>query len=112
MRRPVALRALACALLATVFCLPRAYAALVIGTGAHAVLGHDLTDPEDDGIATPASTGTNFTATFSASEEAALGGGEASFNVFDNHIAPGDDKWCGATPAVGSPAWVRADFAA
>ena len=35
-----------------------------------------------------------FDAEFFASNEAAFGGGEFAFNVFDNNLGGGSDKWC------------------
>ena len=63
----------------------------VLGTGTSSLLGGDLTDPEDDG-APDADEGYN--AIFTANEEPGFGGGEFSFNVFDNRLGPGNDKWC------------------
>ncbi|RKU06917.1 PEP-CTERM sorting domain-containing protein [Candidatus Poribacteria bacterium] len=63
----------------------------VLGTGTAALLGGDLTDPEDDG-APDADEGYN--AIFSANEEPGFGGGEFSFNVFDNILGGGNAKWC------------------
>ena len=63
----------------------------VLGTGTAALLGGDLTDPEDDG-APDADEGYN--AIFSANEEPGFGGGEFAFNVFDNILGGGNAKWC------------------
>ena len=63
----------------------------VLGTGTAALLGGDLTDPENDG-APDADEGYN--AIFSANEEPGFGGGEFSFNVFDNLLGGGNAKWC------------------
>ena len=63
----------------------------VLGTGTGALLGGDLTDPEDDG-APDADEGYN--AIFTANEEPGFGGGEFSFNVFDNILGGGNAKWC------------------
>ncbi|MDE0636314.1 MAG: hypothetical protein OXI43_10755 [Candidatus Poribacteria bacterium] len=63
----------------------------VLGTGTGALIGGDLTDPEDDG-APDANDGYN--ATFTSSEEPGFGGGEFAFNVFDNQLGPGNAKWC------------------
>lgn len=83
------------------------------------LLGSDLTDPENDGAA---DADTNYNATFAASHKPFFGGPEGAFNVFDNLVGGGDNKWCcdGPGPAdeadlnnpLGSPAkiWVEANF--
>ena len=63
----------------------------VLGVGTDALLGGDLTDPEDDGLP---DEDTNYNAKFTASDEPAFGGGESAFNVFDNLLGGGNDKWC------------------
>ena len=68
-----------------------ANASTILGTGTAALLGRDLTDPENDG-APDANTGYN--ATFTSSEEPGFGGGEFAFNVFDNQVGGGNAKWC------------------
>jgi hypothetical protein len=70
MMRPAAPCVLACALSIALVAPPSAGAAAVIGTGSRAVLGHDLTDPQDNGVETPASTGTNLDATFATNDVA------------------------------------------
>ena len=42
----------------------------------------------------------NYNATFSASSEPFFGGGEGAFNVFDNRVGGGNNKWCCAGPPV------------
>lgn len=61
------------------------------GTGTVSLIGGDLTDPENDG---DPEVNANYNATFAASEEAAFGGGEFAFNVFDNLVGGGNAKWC------------------
>ncbi|MEC8894266.1 MAG: discoidin domain-containing protein, partial [Candidatus Poribacteria bacterium] len=68
-----------------------AQASKVLGVGTKALLGGDLTDPEDDG---DPEKDANYNAKFSANEEPGFGGGEFSFNVFDNRLGPSNDKWC------------------
>ena len=63
----------------------------VLGTGTGELLGGDLTDPEDDGNP---EKDEKYNAKFSANEEPGFGGGEFSFNVFDNRLGPSNDKWC------------------
>jgi hypothetical protein len=80
------------ALVAAAVLLPaEAMAFTVLGTGTASLLGGDLTDPENDG-SPDADTGYN--ATFTSSEEPGFGGGEFSFNVFDNQVGGGNAKWC------------------
>jgi len=81
----------------------------VLGTGTDALLGKDLTDPEDDGAA---DADEGYNAIFTANEEPGFGGGEMAFNVFDNRLGPGNDKWCcgkgGGIPEEGL--WVTAEL--
>lgn len=78
----------------------------VLGTGTAALIGGDLTDPENDGAADADS---GYNAVFASSEEAGFGGGEFAFNIFDNRVGGGNDKWCcGNDP--GFPYWVQATF--
>lgn len=82
----------------------------VLGTGTASLLGNDLTDVGDDGVESnynpPADLG-GFDATFFSSDEPGFGGGEFAFNVFDNLLGPGNDKWCCGTSF---PQIVGADF--
>ena len=80
-----------------------AQAMVVRGTGTAALVGHDLTDPEDNGYA---DANVNYNATFRASFNADFAG-ESAFSVFDNRVGGGTDKWCCATNG-----WVEADFGA
>ncbi len=68
-----------------------AQAEKILGTGTGSLLGGDLTDPEDDG---DPEVDKGYNAIFSANEEPGFGGGEFAFNVFDNRLGPGNDKWC------------------
>ena len=69
----------------------------VLGTGTGSLLGNDLTDLGNDGDENlynpPADLG-GFDAEFFSSDEPGFGGGEFAFNVFDNLLGPGNDKWC------------------
>ncbi len=71
----------------------------ILGTGTNSLLGGDLTDPENDG-APDADEGYN--AIFTANNEPGFGGGEFSFNVFDNILGGGNAKWC-CGPGGGIP---------
>ena len=68
-----------------------AHAEEVLGTGTESLIGGDLTDPEDDG---EPDADEGYDAIFSSNEEPGFGGGEFSFNVFDNRLGPINDKWC------------------
>lgn len=93
-------------------------ASLILGTGTQALIGGDLTDPENDGLI---DENTNYNAIFNANSEPGFGGGEYSFNVFDNVLTGGNGKWC--CEATGGDAkdlsdanlsglWVEASFGA
>jgi hypothetical protein len=75
------------------------------------LLGMDLTDPEDDG---DPESDDGYNATFDSSEEPEFGGAESAFNVFDNVVGGGNDKWCcgdlGDPPFPEGPIWVTATF--
>jgi len=72
----------------------------ILGIGTAALLGGDLTDPENDGNegAGPADPSWNWKS-ISSNAEPGFGGGEFSYNVFDN-IADGggNNKWCCGEP--------------
>jgi hypothetical protein len=87
------------------FCLlaTQAQAVVVRGVGTAALAGHDLTDPENDGLP---EADVNYNATFRSSIEPGFGGAENAFNVFDNRLGGGNDKWC-----CDANAWVEASFA-
>ena len=80
-----------------------ASASLILGTGTQALIGGDLTDPENDGLA---DSNVNYNATFRSSVEQGFGGNEYAFNVFDNILSPRNGKWC----CDGGNVWVEADF--
>ena len=80
-----------------------AQAVVVRGTGTAALVGHDLTDPENDGLP---DSDVNYNAKFRSSFAAGFGGYELAFTVFDNRVGPSNDKWC-CTPG----GWVEAQFA-
>jgi hypothetical protein len=80
-----------------------AQAVVIRGTGTSALVGHDLTDPEDNGLP---ETDVNYNASFRSSIEPGFGGGEYAFNVFDNRLGGGNDKWC-----CDLNGWVEAQFA-
>ncbi len=61
------------------------------GAGTGALIGGDLTDPENDGV-DGAMTNWNWL-TISATSENAWSD-EGAYNIFDNKVGAGDDKWC------------------
>lgn len=76
----------------------------MLGSGTTALLGGDLTDPENNGSD---ATGANFNwVTITASSEN-YWTAEGAFNVFDNQVGQGDAKWC-CDPA---PQWIAVKFA-
>ena len=79
---------IACSVISTI---PMAQAEEILGTGTGALLGGDLTDPEDDG---DPEVDKGYNAIFTANDEPGFGGGESAFNVFDNVLGPGNAKWC------------------
>jgi len=82
---------------------PLASASLILGHGTQALIGGDLTDPENDGLA---DSNVNYNAIFRSSVEPGFGGGEHACNVFDNILSSSNGKWCCDGPDV----WVEADF--
>jgi len=76
-----------------------AQASKILGTGTESLLGGDLTDPEDDGNP---EADEGYNAIFSSNDEPGFGGGEFSYNVFDNRLGPSNDKWC-CGPGGGIP---------
>lgn len=87
------------------------HAVTVLGTGTGALLGGDITDPEDDGNGAnydPPGNLDGYNAIFSASSEANFDppNNEGAFNVFDNTVGSGQAKWC----CDGPTQWVQAQF--
>ncbi len=95
---------------------------IVRGTGTASLIGNDLTDLGNNGVegsyvpgaSIPPAVLAGFDARFFASSEAAFGGGENAFNVFDNIAAGGGNaKWCCESVSEatdGSGVFVGADF--
>jgi len=74
----------------------------VLGIGTGALLGGDLTDPEDDGVE-GFGIGTGFAwVGLTSSSESYFGGfgeeTEGAFDVFDNTVGGGNAKWCCSGP--------------
>jgi len=92
---------------------PRAMAQTVeaLGIGTVALLGGDLTDPENDGneAAGPFDSSWNWRA-ITSNNEPGFGGGEFAFNLFDNRVGGGNDKWCCDDATFANPLWVNVEF--
>ena len=84
----------------------------ILGVGAEFLLGGDLTDPENDGLdALDAAEDPSWNwKSISASHEPNFEGGENSFNIFDNKVGGGNDKWCCDDPTPDNPVWVAVEF--
>jgi len=72
-------------------------AATVLGTGSGALLGNDLTDPEDNGVDS-GTNGSNFNWTSINASSKKTFAGEGSYSVFDNNVDGGSAKWCCDNP--------------
>lgn len=97
---PVLPRLVALLFVAALSLVPiRSSALTVLGTGSGALLGGDLTDPENDGNDSNG-TGFNWLTTAASSENNF--GGEGALDVFDNQVGSGSTKWCCNAP----PQWV------
>jgi hypothetical protein len=85
----------------------------ILGTGAASLIGGDMTDPENDGedLSGSATSPTWNWTTIDASHKPDFEGGESAFNIFDNKVGGGDDKWCCDDPTVDAPVWVAVEFA-
>ena len=72
-------------------------AATVLGTGSGALLGNDLTDPEDNGVDS-GTNGSNFNWTSINASSKKTFASEGSYSVFDNNVSGGSAKWCCDNP--------------
>lgn len=69
-----------------------------LGTGTGALLGGDMTDPENDGVDGSATfAGFDWVSIVSSNEPSFSA--EGSYNIFDNNVGAGSAKWCCDTPA-------------
>ncbi|MCZ7634645.1 MAG: hypothetical protein M5U12_00345 [Verrucomicrobia bacterium] len=84
----------------------------ILGVGADFLLGGDLTDPENDGIdALGMATDPSWNwKSISASHEPDFEGGENAFNIFDNKVGGGNDKWCCDDPTLATRSGWRSSF--
>ncbi|RYD31597.1 MAG: hypothetical protein EOP86_17550, partial [Verrucomicrobiaceae bacterium] len=82
----------------------------VLGTGTESLLGHDLTDRDNDGDdAAAAGQGTGFDWVRVTRGAGALTfEGEGALSVFDNRLGAGTDKWC----CDGAPQTLTVEFVA
>ena len=65
-----------------------------LGLGTGALIGHDITDRENNGSdVTLAGSGFDWT-TITATSKADFAPAEGAFNVFDNKLGGGEAKWC------------------
>lgn len=85
----------------------------ILGTGTAALLTSDLTDPDNNGLdALDAATDPSWNwVSIDASHEPNFEGGENAFNIFDNKVGGGNNKWCCDDPTVDIPVWVAVEFA-
>ena len=81
----------------------QAQAYTVLGTGTSALLGGDLTDPENNGV-DGSNTNWNWSSIDASSEK--YWTLEGSYNVFDNIVGSGNDKWC----CNGPTQWISVGF--
>ena len=75
----------------------------ILGTGTGALIGGDLTDPENNGV-DGSDTNWNWTSILASEEN--YWSSEGAYNVFDNKVGSQDDKWC----CGGSPQWIYVQF--
>lgn len=82
-----------------------------LGIGTEVLLGGDLTDPENNGNETAGAGDTSWNwKSITASHEPNFGAAEAAFNIFDNVLGGGNDKWCCDDPTDAAPVWVAVEF--
>ncbi|MEZ5324864.1 MAG: LamG-like jellyroll fold domain-containing protein [Verrucomicrobiales bacterium] len=83
-----------------------------LGLGTESLIGGDLTDPEDDGDETAGADDPSWNwVSIDADDEPYFDGGEGAFNVFDNKLGGGDDKWCCTDATEDSPRHITVEFA-
>lgn len=85
----------------------------LIGTGTAALVGGDLTDPDNNGdeMAGPGDPSWNWES-ITSNNKPGFGGGEFAFNIFDNKVGGGSDKWCCDDATAASPLLVDVKFRA
>ncbi len=85
----------------------------ILGTGTQSLLGGDLTDPDNNGedLEGSATSPTWNWTEITSSHKPDFEGGENAFNIFDNKVGGGNNKWCCDDPIVDTPVWVAVKFA-
>jgi len=85
----------------------------ILGTGTAALVGGDLTDPDNNGneAGGPADPSWNWES-ITANNEPGFDGAELAFNIFDNRVGGGPDKWCCDDPTAANPWTVDVKFRA
>jgi len=84
----------------------------ILGEGAASLLGGDLTDANNDGLdELGGATDPSWDwAEITSSHEPDFGAPEQAFNIFDNKVGGGGDKWCCDDPTPENPVWVAVKF--
>lgn len=89
---------------------PNGTTVIILGTGTGALLQSDLTDPENNGNdSTPNGSNFNWVSINSSSKSffhTADGGQAGAFDIFDNKVGNGEEKWC----CDGAPQDVTVEF--
>jgi hypothetical protein len=83
----------------------------ILGTGAAALIGGDLTDPDNNGneAGGPEDPSWNWES-ITSNNEPGFDGAELAFNIFDNKVGGGADKWCCDDPTAANPWRVDVKF--
>ncbi|MDB6136418.1 MAG: hypothetical protein JWM59_4661 [Verrucomicrobiales bacterium] len=83
----------------------------LIGTGTAALIGSDLTDPDNNGdeVAGPTDLSWNWES-ITSNNKPGFDGAELAFNIFDNRVGGGTDKWCCDDPTPAAPHRVDVKF--
>ena len=79
------------------------YSRQILGTDTSALIGGDLTDPENNGV-DGSNTNWNWTSILASVEN--YWSSEGAYNVFDNNVGSGNAKWC----CDGAPEWIYVQF--
>lgn len=83
---------------------------IAVGTGNAALVKGDVTDPENDGNKSAGPTDATWNwKSITANDKPAFGN-DGAFNIFDNSIGSGTDKWSTTAPSAGSPKNVTVEF--
>lgn len=82
----------------------------LLGTGTAALIGGDLTDPDNNGDeSSPTDPSWNWES-ITSNNKPGFDGAELSFNIFDNKVGGGADKWCCDDPTPAAPLHVGVKF--